>query len=392
MDIEDREIGQTMKDLSEIRKRIDHIDTEISQLFMERMDVSADVAEYKRATGKPVYDRERERANIAAACERVPMELSSYAAVIQSVLMQASRDAQYKQLGQRSEVSREVAQALDAAPAYFPAKARVACQGVEGAYQQIAVDRLFRRPTLTYYNTFEKVFDAVEQGDADFGVLPIENSTAGSVNHVYDLMMRHDFYIVRSCRLKIDHCLLVQPQTRKEDVRIVYSHQQAINQCADYIASIPNCRVHVCENTAKAAEMVSQSERNDVAAIASRSCARLYGLEVADQNVQDNQNNYTRFACISKDLTIYPGAQRTSIMAVTSHEPGALYNVLARFNALDINLLKLESRPIPNRDFEFMFYFDIDCPAAAPEFGVLMDSLADVCEEFRYLGSYTEVV
>ena len=175
-------------------------------------------------------------------------------------------------------------------------------------------------------------------------------------------------------------------------MRIVYSHQQAINQCADYLATIPNCRVHVCENTARAAQMVSQSDRSDVAALASRACADLYGLQIAEPSVQDNQNNYTRFACISKDLTIYPGAERSSLMAVVNHEPGALHNVLARFYALDINLIKLESRPIANRDFEFMFYFDIECPAAAPEFGVLMDSLDDVCEHWRYLGSYTEVV
>ena len=138
--------------------------------------------------------------------------------------------------------------------------------------------------------------------------------------------------------------------------------------------------------------MVSQSDRNDVAALASRSCADLYGLRIAEQSVQDNQNNYTRFACISKDLIIYPGADRASLMLVVNHEPGALYNVLARFYALDINLIKLESRPIANRDFEFMFYFDIECPAAAPEFRMLINSLTDVCDEFRYLGSYAEVV
>ena len=382
----------SMRELSEIRTQIDRIDKDISRLFLERMDASADVAEYKRATKAPIFDPVRERANIVAASERVPEELASYAAVIQSVLMEASREAQYKALGRQSTTAEDIERALAAAPPIFPRQARVACQGVEGAYQQIAVDRMIRRPTLTFYNTFDAVFNAVEEGSADFGVLPIENSTAGSVNHVYDLMMRHDFYIVRSCRLKIDHNLLVNPGTSKEDVRIIYSHQQAINQCADYISRIPNCRVHVCENTAKAAEMVANSGRSDVAALASRSCATLYGLEIVDEAVQDNQNNYTRFACIAKDLIIYPGAERSSLMVVINHQPGALYNVLARFYALDINLNKLESRPIVGRDFEFMFYFDIECPAAAPEFRMLMNSLADVCEEFRYLGSYTEVI
>lgn len=381
-----------MKDLSEIRQRIDQIDRGISSLFIERMEVSLDVAEYKRATGQPIYDRKRERANIAAASERVPAEFSSYAAAIQSVLMEASREMQHKVLQRQSATSKAIQDALACAPALFPRQANVACQGVEGAYQQIAVDRMIRRPHLTFHDTFESVFASVENGTADFGVLPIENSTAGTVNHVYDLMMRHDFHIVRSCRLKIDHNLLVKPGTPKEEVRIIYSHQQAISQCADYISRIPNCRVHVCENTAKAAAMVAQSDRRDVAALASRSCAKLYDLQIAEESVQDNQNNYTRFACIAKDLTIYPGADRSSLMVVINHEPGALYNVLASFYALDINLIKLESRPIPNRDFEFMFYFDIECPAAADEFQVLMDSLSDVCEVFRYLGSYSEVV
>ena len=381
-----------MEDLQHIRHRINHIDEEISRLFMERMDATAQVATYKRATGKPIFDRQRERENIDAASKRVPPELASYAATLEAVLMEASRSAQHHALHRTSELSSAVSEALATAPAVFPASARVACQGVEGAYQQIATERIFRRPTIEYFDTFEGVFLAVEQGFAQFGVLPIENSTAGSVNHVYDLMMRHNFHIVRSCRLKIDHNLLVKPGTREEDVRIVYSHQQAISQCADYIASLPNCRVHVCENTARAAQMVAESERADVAALASRACASLYGLEVARASVQDNQNNYTRFACITNDLVIYPGADRASLMVVVNHEPGALYDALARFYALGINLIKLESRPIPGRDFEFMFYFDIACPAAADEFRTLLDSLTDACEDLRYLGSYTEVM
>lgn len=381
-----------MTDLAECRRKIDQIDTQIRELFLERQAVTADVAAYKAANGKAVLDRSRERANIERASDSVPPELSSYAAVIQTVLMEASRDAQHRLLDLHSDATSSIRDALAHQPAYFPLQARVACQGVEGAYQQIAVDRLFRRPQIDFYGNFEEVFQAVESGSADFGVLPVENSTAGSVNRVYDLMYRHDFHIVRSCRLKIDHNLLVRPGTKLQDIRIVYSHEQAIHQCADYLAKLPGARVHVCENTAKAAEHVAQSNRNDVAAIASRDCAPLYGLEILEHSVQDHSNNYTRFATIAKDLTIYPGADRTSLMVVLNHEPGSLYKVLAKFYALDINLIKLESRPIPHRDFEFMFYFDIECPAAAPQFLSLMDSLDDACEECRYLGSYSEVI
>ena len=381
-----------MRDLAECRVRIDQIDTQIRELLLERMDVSADVAAYKRAHNMAILDRTRERANIQRASDSVPPELSSYAAVIQTVLMEASRDAQHQLLEHRSTDTQHIKEALANQPAYFPLQARVACQGVEGAYQQIAADRMFRRVEIDYQDSFESVFRAVEQGSCQFGVLPLENSTAGSVNRVYDLMRSHDFHIVRSCRLKIDHNLLAQPGVAKEDISIVYSHEQAIRQCAEYLAGMPDVRVHICENTAKAAEKVAASQRSDVAAIASRDCAPLYGLEILEHSVQDQGNNYTRFACIAKDLTIYPGADRTSLMVVLNHEPGALYKVLAKFYALDINLIKLESRPIPDRDFEFRFYFDIECPAAAPQFLSLMDSLADACEECRYLGSYSEVI
>ncbi len=381
-----------MEDLTEIRKRITAIDDQIMQLFLQRMDVSADVAEYKRASGKPVFDRARERENIARAASSVPSELSSYAATIQSVLMEASREAQYRRLGITSSPAQMAAEALASQEPLFPQQAFVACQGVEGAYQQIACDRLFKRPQISYFDTFEGVFRAVEQGFCSFGVLPIENSTAGSVNQVYDLMMRHDFHIVRTCRLQIDHNLLAKPGVRLEDVRTIYSHQQAISQCANYLAKLPNVRVRVCENTAVASRMVAESEHRDMAAISSRSCAELYGLSIVDECIQDAQSNYTRFACISKDLSIYPGADRASLMAIISHEPGALYKVLGRFYALGINLIKLESRPIPGKNFEFMFYFDVECPATAPEFQAMLSSLSDVCDELRYLGSYSEVV
>ena len=251
---------------------------------------------------------------------------------------------------------------------------------------------MFRHANISYHHDFEGVIEAVASGACAFGVLPLENSTAGSVNRVYDLMSSHDFHIVRSCRLAIDHNLLAVPGTRIEDLGIVYSHEQAIRQCAGYLARLPHVKVHSCANTAQAAEKVAALGRTDVAAIASRDCAQLYGLDILEHSVQDQSNNYTRFACIAKDLTIYPGADRSSLVVTLAHEPGSLYKMLAKFYALDINLIKIESRPIPQRAFEFRFYFDIECPAAAPQFLTLIDSIADVCEEFRYLGSYQEVV
>ena len=273
----------------------------------------------------------------------------------------------------------------------FPATASVACQGVEGAYSQIAACKLFRVPGITFFNTFEGVFRAVHEGLCDFGVLPIENSTAGSVNAVYDLLAEYSFSIVRSLRLKIDHNLLARPGVQRENIREVYSHEQAIAQCSDYLEKL-GVTAHELKNTAQAAEFVSRSSRADIAALSSRDCAALYGLDVLESNVQDSDNNYTRFIVVSAEPKIFPGATRTSLMLTMKHEPGSLYRVLERFYALDINLVKLESRPIPGLDFEFMFYFDIESPAGTEPLDTLLDSLDDVCESVKYFGSYTEVL
>ena len=383
-----------MRELSDLRKDIDRIDTEIFCLFGERAEVAAGVAEYKRANNMRVFDPARERQKIADAAGRVPADLATYGQVLMELLMEASRSRQHELLGDAD--SNELVQSIEAArretPEVFPKAGRVACQGVEGAYSQLAAEKFFRHPDIRYMQSFEDVFAAVEKGDVDYGVLPVENSTAGSVNKVFDLMGAHEFHIVRSTRVKVDHCLLAKKGTAVADVRDIYSHEQAIRQCASFLETLPNARVHVCENTAVAAQMVADSDRGDVAALSSRNCAELYGLSVLGSAVQDRDNNYTRFACISKKLEIYPGADRTSMTLVTPHQPGSLYKLLAKFYALDINVVKLESRPIPERDFDFGFYFDIDCPVASEEFRALMSTIEGLCQDFRYLGSYSEVI
>ena len=381
-----------MQDLSVTRKQIDAIDTEIVNLFVRRMACADEVAAYKAEHHLPVLDRSRERELLAKRASMVPEDLKGYTQVLFQLLMEASRNRQSEALGANGENVERIAAALESSPELFPSEAYVACQGVEGAYQQIATDRIFKHANISYFDTFDGVFRAVEEGFCSYGVVPLENSTAGSVTQVFDLMMKHKFHIVRTCRLKIGHNLLAKPGSGLESIRHIYSHEQAINQCGDFLGSLKGVSVHSCENTAVAAQMVAESDGADVAAIASRSSAEIYGLDALAKNVQDQGNNYTRFAVIAKDLVIYPGADRSSLMIVVNHEPGALYKVLAKFYDLDINIIKLESRPIPDRDFEFMFYFDVQCPAAAPEFLTLMRSLEDACEEYRYLGSYSEIV
>ena len=315
-------------DLADIRQAIDGIDTTLLNSFVERMDIATEVAKSKIEMGKAVFDPARERSKLNNLASRAPERYEAQTITLFRLLMSMSKAEQQR-----------------------------------------------------YINELRGI--TVSQ--------KAQNSTAGSVNAVYDLLAQFDFHIVRSLHLKIDHNLLVKPGTKLADVREVYSHGQAIAQCAGFIEG-HGLHATKYPNTAMSAEMVANSERTDVAAIASRSCAALYGLEVLEPNIQDSDNNYTRFVVISREPRVYPGANRTSLMITTANEPGALYRVLERFYALNINLIKLESRPIPGHDFEFMFYFDLDCPFGSKALDDLLDSIDDVCESFTYFGSYTEVL
>jgi chorismate mutase/prephenate dehydratase len=308
-------------------------------------------------------------------------------------MLDVSKAYQHTKLSGGSNVYADIQRSLAATGSIFPTRARVACQGIEGAYSQIAAEKLFELPAIDYYPTFERVFTAIESGECRYGVLPIENSTAGSVKQVYDLMKKHKFNIVRSVRIKIDHSLLAKPGTKLSNIKEIFSHEQAIQQSSKFLASLPqDVKITCVENTAKAAMMVALSQRNDVASISSSFCAEQYNLEVIASAIQDNGNNQTRFICISNELEIFPGADKTSLMLVTPHKPGALYKIISRFNSLGINLLKLESRPIPDRNFEFMFYFDIEISVYSERFAQLLAEIEQVCDDFTYLGTYSEVV
>ena len=365
---------------------------QILEAFEHRMDIASRICDVKRSLGLRVTDPRRERQILSAIADQASPEFKSYATVLFSLLMEVSSAYQEHRMRPTSPLRERIEQALETTPKLFPQFASVACQGVDGAYSQLAAEKIFKRPNITFYRNFEGVFQAVESGTCEYGVLPIENSSAGTVNAVYDLMMEHDFHIVRTYRLKVDHNVLANEGATLEGITEIYSHQQAINQCARYLEGMPHVKVTPVTNTAEAARMVAESGRTDVAALSSRACASLYGLSVLARQVNDSDNNYTRFACITKDLQVFPGADRTSLMMVAPHEPGALYKVLARFYALDINLTKLQSRPILGQDFEFMFYFDLDASVYSPEFASLVCELEDFCDDFKYLGTYSELV
>ena len=378
--------------LEQMREEINQIDQELVDLFRRRMELSKSIRAYKQAHQLPVQDPARERELLGRVAEQAGEELSEYAQSVYQTILAVSRSYQNAESTRRSGTYQQIQAMLEKTPELFPQRSSVACQGVEGAFSQLACQRLFKLPNIMFFQSFEHVFKAVESGMCQFGVLPIENSTAGSVNKIYDLMLEHNFFIVRSARLKVSHNLLVKPGVKLEDIREIYSHEQAINQCSDFLGTLKDVKITVCENTAVAAQMVSQSDRKDIAAISSRLCAEQYSLQRLKTSVQNQGSNYTRFICISKTPQIYPGADKTSIMMIVPHRPGSLSHILTKFSILGINLTKLESRPLPEREFEFMFYFDLEASVYAPEMERLFLDLESECETIRYLGSYSEII
>ena len=379
--------------LEELRAEIDTIDDNLLQDFAQRMNVVGQIGLEKKSEGLPTLDPAREREKLADIVTKLPPEMEQYGYTLWSMLFEISRSYQSSLNPQPSALRKDIERAIVDTQLLFPPAATVACQGVEGAYSQLACEKLFKHPQVMYFKTFESVFSAIENGFCDYAVLPLENSTAGSVKEIYDLMLSHSsFKIVRSTRLKVDHNLVAKKGTKMSDIKEIFSHPQAISQCAKFLDAMPGVKITACENTAAAAEAVAKSERTDVAAISSYNCVELYGLERLAADIQDRSNNYTRFICISKKLEIYPGADKTSLMLVLPHRPGALYQILGRFYALGMNLIKLESRPLPDREFEFMFYFDLETSVYSDEFIRLVDDLDAICEEFQYLGSYSEVI
>lgn len=294
-------------DLKDYREKIDSIDEQLIRLFSERMDVATEIARYKAENGLAVLDAKREREKLLVVADKTRPELRDYAVDLYMLLFELSRCHQNRALGRTAALAGDIERALRETPQLFPERATVACQGEEGSESQTACERIFKQPNEFFFSSYEAVFSAIEKGLCRYGMLPLENSAAGSVNAVYDLMMRYNFNIVRSVRLQ-------------------------------------------------------------------------------------SEEGFTRYICIARDLEIYPGADRTSLMMVLPHKPGSLYKVLSRFYALGINLNKLESRPMPERNFEFRFYFDLENSVYSPSFLQLMGELEDICEEYDYLGSYSEVI
>ncbi len=376
-------------ELKDYRDQLDRIDGQLVSLFKERMETVKSIADYKKEHNTPVLAAGREREILYRVTGLCGEELQEYTKLLYSTLLELSRDYQEDRLNtEESKLCREILAAAEHSGT-FPGRAVVACQGMEGAYSQMACDKLFSLPQIMYFNRFDGVFRAVEAGMCRYGILPIENSSAGSVTEVYDLMEKYNCKIVRSLKLKIEHCLLAKPGVKLSDIKEVVAHEQALNQCGEFLKA-HGVKITIFSNNAAAAQYVSQSDRTDIAAIASAGCADLYGLHILTDRVSNTDHNYTRFICISKNLEIFEGANRITFVASASHRPGSLYSLLAKFAAKGMNISKLESRPIPGKDFEFRFYFDVEASVHSPDTQKILSQLEKE-DFFTFLGAYSEV-
>ena len=378
-------------EIQEIRKRIDEADEQLVQAFAKRMRAASDIADYKREHGLPVWDPAREREVMAKQTKAVDGDMAMYVKLLYNTIFDISRSYQQRRLHRGGELGNRIARAIAETPKTFPREAVVACQGVEGANSQVACDRLLPRGNIVYVKTFQAVVSAVESGLCRFGVLPIENSSNGSVRAVYELLQDHNLSIVRSTRLCIRHELLALPGVKLDDITEVYSHEQAIGQCSKFLNSLNGVRVIPCDNTAMAAKMVAEKGDRHAAAISSHPCAALYGLTCLNDSIQDSDNNYTRFICITKDPVIYAGANRISLIIACDNKPGALYEILSKLAALGINMTKLESCPVAGSDFEFVFFLELDASVQDPSVLAMLEEMERSCAEFQFLGNYAEV-
>lgn len=374
-------------DLQECRKQLDGIDRQLVELFEERMKICGNVAEYKIETGKQVFDGERERQKLAAVAELSHGEYNQTA--VQELFIQImtiSRRYQYRMLaehGRQQDLGYEQVEALPMEGV------RVVYQGVEGAYSHGAALQYFGEDADVYHvHTFEEAMQEVQEGRADYGVLPIENSTAGAVIDNYDLQIKYSNHIVAETFVPVCHALLGCPDAEAADIRTVFSHPQALMQCSEFLNQQKGVRQISLENTAVAAKKVVEDRDKTQAAIASEIAGRLYGLKVLQPEIQNNKNNTTRFIIISRRPLYRKDAAKVSITFELPHRSGTLYNILGHFIFNGVNMRMIESRPIPGRSWEYRFFIDIEGNLADAAIQNALNGVAAEAQNMRILGNY----
>ena len=380
-------------DKENIRTEIDAVDDKLVDLYLKRFELVKEIARYKEENNVPVSDPAREREILKRVALKAGPEFEDEVAMLFTDLFSLSRAKERRMILKESKLEREINRAFATAPKEFPSHATVACQGTEGAFSQQATSELFKFPAILFFHSFADIFSAVEKGMCQYGVLPIENSSAGSVTAVYDQMRSHDFRIVRAVKLHVSHALMVNKGVTKSDIKEVKSHPQALSQCSIFLHGLKGVKQTPAANTAMAARELRESGRTDLAVVASKSCAELYGLEVLEPNICDTPSNFTRFICISRELEIYRDAAKISLMLTLPHKPGSLANILAKFSTIGLNLTKLESRPIPGMEFEFRFIFEFEAKPNDQDAIKLLSELSTdpEIEQFTFLGAYAEI-
>lgn len=376
-----------MLDLQEIRNEIDCVDRELVKLFEKRMELTTNVAKYKIETGKKVLDPEREQQKLAAIEQLVSNEMNKRSInEIFTQIMANSRKYQYMLLESMGQTLREDYEALDELPV---AGCRVVYQGVPGAYAYIAVKRFFGEDVDNYnVKTWRDAMEAVKRGDADYAVLPIENSTAGIVSDVYDLLQEYNNYIVAETYVKVEHALLGLPGASVSDIKSVYSHAQALMQCRSFLNAHQEWQTSEMINTAVSAKKVMEDGDKSQAAIASVEAAKLYGLDILQEKINTDDNNTTRFVIISNKRAFLKNAGKVSICFETEHTAGSLYDMLSHIIYNGLNMTKIESRPIEGKAWQFRFFIDF---MGNIDDASVMNALRGIEEEamnIKLLGNY----
>lgn len=372
-------------DLKDIRVEIDEIDRQIVELFKRRMDCSVKVAESKKQTNTPILNAAREKI-VLDNVEKLGGEYGKYTRLLYGSMMELSRDLQYTIVNGGEKLKN----VIDTAQTELNAQSdkwNIACMGMSGSNSHLAAVGFFPNANISLEKNFDKVFEAVESDKCDFGVLPVENSSAGSVSRVYDLILKYRYYIVGEIDLPIEHCLCGIPQTNLSDIEYVLSHEQGLSQCSLFLSE-NGFQLKKCGSTSAAAKTVAEEKRINWAAICNQQAAEEYGLKVLDKNIQNTDNNCTRFIVISKKPIITDNAQRISLCFALPHRSGSLYNVLCRFASHGLNLTKIESRPIPDAQFEYLFYLDFTGNVRDADNSRMICSLSEELPEFSFLGNY----
>lgn len=374
-------------DLLTLRGQLDEIDEQIVKLYEERMAISSQVADYKIETGKKVFDKTREEEKLQKVKSLTHNDFN--ACGIQELfeqIMSASRKLQYNKLGEAGALGRLPFIGVDSLDM---GRARVVFQGAEGSYSQMAMMRYFGEEVNSFHvDTFRDAMCAIEEGSADFAVLPIENSTAGIVSEIYDLLVEFENYIVGEQIIEIEHCLMGLPGTALSQIKTVYSHPQSLMQSARYLNEHEDWRQVSLKNNAFAARKVSEEGDRTQAAIASEQAAKIYGLDILAQGVNQSDTNSTRFIIVTNQKIFRKDAGKISICLEVPHESGSLYHMLSHFIYNNLNMTKIESRPIEDRNWEYRFFIDFEGNFADGAVKNALRGLRDEARNLRILGNY----